>query len=52
MNAQKIAKIAVNDPTWVRYTLTGLTLLVISLFLILPLVTIFSFLDTLLFHGQ
>ncbi|MDD1606159.1 MAG: sulfate ABC transporter permease subunit CysW [Methylococcaceae bacterium] len=41
MNAQKIAKIAVNDPTWVRYTLTGLTLLVISLFLILPLVTIF-----------
>jgi sulfate transport system permease protein len=41
MNAQKIARIAVNDPTWVRYTLTGLTILIISLFLILPLVTIF-----------
>lgn len=41
MNAQKIAKIAVNDPTWVRYALTGLTILIIGLFLILPLVTIF-----------
>jgi sulfate transport system permease protein len=41
MNAQKIAKIAVNDTTWVRYTLTGLTVFIIGLFLILPLVTIF-----------
>lgn len=41
MNAQKIARIAVKDPTWVRYTLTGLTILIIGLFLILPLVTIF-----------
>ncbi len=41
MNAQKIAKIAVNDTPWVRYSLTGLTVLIIGLFLILPLVTIF-----------
>jgi sulfate transport system permease protein len=41
MNAEKIAKIALNDPKWVRYTLTGLTVLIIGLFLVLPLVTVF-----------
>jgi sulfate transport system permease protein len=41
MNAQKIAKIAVNDPLWVRYGLMGLTIVFIFLFLVLPLITIF-----------
>jgi sulfate transport system permease protein len=41
MNAEKIAKIALNDPKWVRYSLTGLTVLIIGLFLVLPLVTVF-----------
>jgi sulfate transport system permease protein len=42
MNSQKIAKIAVNDPKWVRYTLTGLTVFIIGLFLVLPLITVFA----------
>ncbi len=41
MNAQKIARIAVNDPLWVRYGLMGLTIVFIFLFLVLPLLTIF-----------
>jgi sulfate transport system permease protein len=41
MNSQKIAKIAINDPKWVRYTLTGFTVFIIGLFLVLPLITVF-----------
>lgn len=41
MSTQKITKIALNDPTWVRYSLIGLSLFIIFLFLCLPLLTIF-----------
>lgn len=41
MNKQKIAKLALNDPVWVRYGLIAVSLATISAFLLLPLVTIF-----------
>ena len=41
MNTHKIEKIALSDPTWVRYGLIAVSLATIFLFLCLPVITIF-----------